>query len=906
MTNTSTFKLTKRHTLWLPVAFFVALSYFSASNLMQKFQERDDARLIVGWTETSIVLNQLVHELQKERGLSSGLITSRGERFVDKLTDQREQTNQAIEQLVAAAKNDAAAGVISKAIAQIIPEREKLDNMRAGISELRISRDAAVDRYTEYIDRIFDQLLSAMSTGRVGWIYRQQMAFIFFLQAKEMAGQERALLTAILSANDFSAMRMAAFQRIRSVEEARIEKFLQLSDLPVHEGYQKIISLPSEREANRIRQMVISVGASQRAPQFALPTPEAWFMLSTKKIDEMNRFESVLSKQLLSSAHALEDTAQHELIANALTILVSFILALILLYQIWRSKESVEKNLHLAAAVFKNSVESIVITDANAHIVEVNRAFTQISGYQREEVIGQHTRMLKSGRHNPGFYEKLWEQLLRTGSWEGEIWNRRKDGSIYPALLSIAEVKNQKGKTENFIAMTVDLGKHKETEALLDELRTFDPLTGLPNHNAWISALDLAIADARTNKRSFAILEIGLDRFKLINDSLSHTVGDQVLVEAANRLKICLSRHDTLARPGGDRISILLPDAADAQKASAVCEQLLAAFAQPIKISEHTLHVSGSIGVAFYPGDGDDSKTLRRNVESAMYGAKAEGRGGYRFYSADMNAHGAQMLALERMLRQALEQNELTIVYQPQVLAVDGRLAGVEALLRWNSPELGMISPVQFIPIAEETGLIVPIGEWVIRQSCIQAKAWKDVLGVDLPVAVNLSARQFRNKDLGATVKSILESTPLPSTLLELEITEGLLMNDPAGSKIILEEFRALGVRIALDDFGTGYSSLAYLKNFPIDCLKIDRAFVKDLPENKDDRAISRAIIAMGKNLGMDVLAEGVETQAQAEFLAAEGCHVFQGYFYGKPMSANELSEKIQSGQYRVCVPDSK
>jgi len=895
MTQPTNFRIAKRYTLWLLATVFFALSYFAAGDLLQKIQERNDARRILAWTKTGIVLEQLIHELQKERGLSSGLLGTHGERFGETLGAQRMQTDRAIAQAGAAAADHQAPTIAG---APLLLDRERLAGLRAMISELRLSRDAVVDRYTAQIDILFEHLLSTMNAGPIGWIYRKQMALIFFLQAREMAALERALLTEILSANDFSPVRMAGFHRIRTAEELRIEKFIQLSEKPVRADYQKLASQPFVREANRILALVNAVGASQTRPHTPLLSAEKWFALSTQKIDALSQFEDVLTEELLNNARTLEEAAQREFIVSALTVLLSFMLGLGLLLHIWRGKRMAEKNLYLAAAAFKNSIDSIVITDAEARIVEVNRAFTQITGYEREEVVGQHSRMLKSGRHERGYYEKMWEQLLRTGRWDGEIWNRRKNGSIYPALLSIVEVKNSKGRTENFIATTVDLGKHKEIEAQLDQLRTFDPLTGLPNGDAWVSALDQAIADAESDRRSFAILEIGLDRFKLINDSLSHAIGDKVLIKVAERLKKCLDRHDMLARHGGDRLSILLPDVADAQSASACCEKLLAAFTQPVAIGGHTLSVSASIGAAFYPGDGGDAKTLRKNVESAMYGAKDDGRGGYRFYSAEMNALGLQMLNLESMLRVALEQNELSLYYQPQVLAADGRLTGVEALLRWKNPELGMISPVQFIPIAEETGLIVPIGEWVMREACRQAKAWNETLGIDLPVAVNLSARQFRNKNLGAVVRDALETSGLPGRLLELEITEGLLMNDPAGSKTILESFRDIGVRISLDDFGTGYSSLAYLKNFPINCLKIDRAFVKDLPDNNDDKAITRAIIALGKNLGMHVLAEGVETRAQGKFLAAEGCDIFQGFFYGKPMPGAELTEKILSGLY--------
>jgi diguanylate cyclase (GGDEF)-like protein/PAS domain S-box-containing protein len=575
---------------------------------------------------------------------------------------------------------------------------------------------------------------------------------------------------------------------------------------------------------------------------------------------------------------------------------MSFLLATALILRIRYGKDYAEKNLHLAAAVFDHSVEAIVITDAAAHIVEVNAAFTQITGYSRAEVLGQHPRLLKSGRHDTNFYAAMWEKIQSGGSWEGEIWNRRKNGDIYPALLSIVAVKDEKGFLANYIAMTVDLSKYKETEALLEQLRTFDPLTGLPNRDAWHSAVDQAVVNARRSNTRFTILDLGLDRFKLINEALGHAVGDQVLVVAAENIKRILRRYDIAARSGGDRFTILLPDLVETQAIGAFCERLLTAFQSPIELQGNSLHVSVSIGIALFPEDGGDTRALLKNAETALNSAKEEGKGCYTFYSAQMNAAGAQLLMLERMLRQALINGEFAVAYQPQVDAVSGQLVGVEALLRWQNPTLGNVSPVQFIPVAEATGLIMPIGEWILRQSCLQAQLWRENFGVDVPVAVNLSARQFRREDLMVTVQLALDDSKLPAHLLELEITEGLLMSDPAGAAVIMDGLRWMGIKLALDDFGTGYSSLAYLKSFPLDRLKLDRAFVKDLPDNDSDKAIARAVIALGHNLGLQVLAEGVETEAQAEFLAAAGCDIFQGYFYGKPMTAAQLEAAIQSG----------
>lgn len=888
---------TKRHVLVLLLAFFVALTYFTARNLAEKAGEAINAGMIRSWTETSVLVNQLVHELQKERGLSSGLISSNGESFEPVLKVQYGLTDQAIVRLQDVMEHSLAQEeVLALAVRQTLGDLAGLVDLRLRIADLRISRDVAVDRYTTLIEQLFEQQLATLSVGRVAWIFRQQMAFVFFLQAKEMAGRERALLTAMLMADNYSPMHMAEYYRIKAGEAARLEKFVQLAESDAIAGYQEIMQQPHIADAEQIRRLIVAVGASKEAPNMRMPEATRWFELSSRKIDAMSQYEQVLSDRLMQSARTLQTDSRMDLGVNAVTVLVSLLLAIVLLLRIRYGKDYAEKNLQLAQAVFDHSVEAIVIADINANIVEVNQAFTQVTGYTRDEVLGRNPRIIKSGRHEQAFYEAMWLKIGATGSWEGEIWNRRKNGDIYPALLSIAVVNDEKGAIANYIAMTVDLSKYKETEALLEQLRTFDPLTGLPNRDAWHSAVDQAVANARRSNNRFTVLDIGLDRFKLINETLGHSVGDQVLVAAAENIKHILRRHDIAARPGGDRYSILLPDLVEPQAIGAFCERLLAAFLPPVDALGNSLSISVSIGVALFPEDGADTRALLKNAETALHGAKADGRTCYTFYSAKMNMAGAQLLTLERMLRQALTNNEFSVAYQPQVDAATGKLVGVEALLRWQNPSLGNVSPVQFIPIAEATGLIVTIGEWVLRQSCLQAQLWCERFGADLPVAVNLSARQFRREDLMTTVQLALDDSRLPARLLELEITEGLLMTDPSGAAVILDGLRWMGVKIALDDFGTGYSSLAYLKSFPLDRLKLDRAFVKDLPDDASDKAIARAVIALGRNLGLQVLAEGVETPAQAEFLAATGCDVFQGYLYGKPMTAEQLETLIQSG----------
>jgi diguanylate cyclase (GGDEF)-like protein/PAS domain S-box-containing protein len=893
----SPFKRFQRQVLWLLLAFFVALTYFTARNLTENYVERQSAREVHAWTRVSLHINDLVHELQKERGLSSGLLSSQGKYFDIALTQQYAETDAALARLQALLASEERTVPLAQAIAGIDAEFAHLGELRKSTTGLKLSREYVTDQYSRLIEQLFTPQIAAISVGHVGWIYRKQMAYIFFLQAKEMAGQMRALLTAMLSRGDYSTMQLVAFTRIQAIEEARIEKFVQLADAESLDGHRAIENQVFVAEAKKILDRIAAVAASGRPPTRPMPAAALWYTLASKKIDAMSDHEQVLGERLLKNALGLEQQAHRSLWINALVVLASIALASSMAVQIWRGKEYAVKNLNLGQTVFDHSSEAIFVTDAQGNIVATNPAFTRITGYAQDEAIGRNPRLLQSGRHDDQFYAAIWRHIAETGRWEGEIWNRRKNGEIYPGLLSIAAVKDDHDALTNYIAMTIDLAKYKETEALLEHLRTFDPLTGLPNREAWRSALDQAIVNARRAGNSFAVLDIGLDRFKLVNESFGHPVGDQVLAMAAERIRQTLRRHDIAARAGGDRFSVLLADLNDAQTASAFCERLNAAFVPPFEVQGQVLPVSVSIGIALYPNDGKDTHDLLSNAESALYRAKEEGCGSYTFYAREMNAAGAQMLMLERMLRLALDNREFSIVYQPQVAAGTRRLVGVEALLRWHNPTLGQVSPVQFIPIAETTGLIVPIGEWVLRESCRQAGLWRQRYGADIAMGINLSTRQFRREDLMATVQLALEANDLPARLVELEITEGLLMNDPASAALIMDGLRWMGVKIAIDDFGTGYSSLAYLKNFPLDRIKLDRAFVKDLPENESEKAIARTVIALGRNLGLQTLAEGVETAAQAEFLAAAGCEVFQGYLFGKPMKPAELEAMIDAGE---------
>lgn len=898
------FQLIRQHALWVLVCFFLAISFFAANNLSQKVQDRYDASVIRTWTESSIQANVLIHELQKERGLSSGYLASGGTKFGERLAQQREKTSQAILQLASQIQDvEEEYSVLAQQILSAMPDEEGLNQRRKFIIDLGLSQEAAVDYYSRLINGLFEQLLISMNIGKSGWIYRQQLSFVFFLQTKEMLGQERALVTAMLSARDFGPLRMNEFHRIKALENAREEKFFQLSDPETLRDYAVLSEQPFVRQAERIRRLIVAYGASAQDVEVNFPEAQVWFELASQRIDAMSEFEEKLASALIQGARDLEKQAWRDLWVNAITVMISFVLAVVLLAQIRRGERVAKDNLHLSSVVFNASMESVVITDGSGKILEVNDAFTRITGYSREEAVGQTPRLWQSARHDRFFYETLWQTLLKTGHWESEVWNRRKDGRVYPAFLSIVSVPDADGGVRYLIGSAVDLSNHKETEALLEQVRTRDPLTQLPNREAWMAAMDTVLSDFGNTQRegkSFAVITLGIDRFKRINDSIHHVVGDKVLAVVAQRIQSTLPPRAMAARLDGDRFSVLLFEGADIQSVAAYCEQLVSAFMPVVEIEKLSFALSLSMGVAMCPGDGTSVRELRKNSEAAMYRAKEESPGSYVFYSEEMNAQSASLLRMERMLRQALEKEEFSLVYQPQLSAVDGRLMGVEALIRWQSPELGMVSPVQFIPIAEESGLINPIGEWVMRRACEEMQALRLETGVDLTLAVNLSAPQFRRADLMVSVQLILDATKFPRGLLELEITEGLLMVDPMGTTLILDGLRQMGMRVALDDFGTGYSSLSYLKNFPIDRLKIDRAFVMDLPDSEPDKAISRAVIALGRNLGMEVLAEGVETESQAAYLKAEGCQVFQGYLYAKPMPATQLLAEMRADKYKV------
>jgi len=564
------------------------------------------------------------------------------------------------------------------------------------------------------------------------------------------------------------------------------------------------------------------------------------------------------------------------------------------------------EQLRLYANVFTNAAEGMTITDADARIVAVNPAFSEITGYAEEDILGKTPAVLRSGRHDKAFYREMWDELQHRGQWRGEIWNKRANGDIYPEWISITRVRDDQDRTTHYVGLFSDITERKDAEARIRHLAHHDPLTGLPNRTLLQDRLDQAMRLSRYSGLPTAVMFIDLDRFKAINDTLGHEAGDSLLVEIASRCEALLRDNETIARQGGDEFVVVLPEVTHPQHVVRIARELLAAIVQPHKLGAHELSISASIGIAMYPEDGATGSELLRNADVAMYRAKTEGRNGMQFYSADMNAASLGDLLLENRLRGAIERDELTLAYQPRVAARTGRLVGFEALLRWHDPTLGPQLPARFIPIAEASGLIVPIGAWALRAAASQLRIWLDE-GLDPPpVAVNLSAGQFRH-DIPELVRDVLAEFALPSRLLELELTESMLMRDVPHAVEVLNRLRAMGVRISIDDFGTGYSSLAYLRLFDVQQLKIDRSFVQDIRPDGPEARIIQAVIALGHSLGQEVVAEGVETDYQRDYLTQRGCDQMQGYLFGEPAAAEIVVAQIKAEQVIAALqPQSR
>lgn len=544
----------------------------------------------------------------------------------------------------------------------------------------------------------------------------------------------------------------------------------------------------------------------------------------------------------------------------------------------------------LTDKIFEYCPEGVMITDENNIIVNINKSFTRVTGYSRSEAIGKSPAILQSGRHGKSFYDKVWKAITEDGHWSGEVWDRRKTGEIYLEWLSISTIKDTHGKTRHYVGVFSDITHNRENEERLHNLAYYDPLTSLPNRTLFHDRLQQMVTRADRSKSLAAVMFLDLDRFKMINDTLGHKAGDTLLVETANRLTGCIRKSDVVARLGGDEFTVILHDVENTECIAQLADKIIDAVSLPYMLEGQEVVVTTSIGISVYPYSGTTAEALTKAADIAMYEAKSRGRNNYQFFRHAASEGVIALFTLENHLRHALDRDEFIIHYQPQVDIETGKINGVEALLRWRHPLYGEILPGAFLAVAEETGLIVAIGEWVIRQACAQNKAWQDMGLPPMRVAVNLSGRQLRRRNFAEKVAEILDETGLDSNWLELELTEDVILQNAQEVLGLLNQLKSMGVWLSIDDFGIGHSSLSYLKRFPIDSVKIDKSFIRNVTSCQDDASISRAIIALANSLELKVIAEGVEHDDQLHFLRSHQCHDAQGYLFSHPLPLEAIT----------------
>ena len=564
--------------------------------------------------------------------------------------------------------------------------------------------------------------------------------------------------------------------------------------------------------------------------------------------------------------------------------------------KLYMSHKKLERELRLAASVFDYARDGLMITDTDKQILTVNREFEKMTGYSSHELIGQTLQKLRSNVHDDQFYQHMWELVEKDGVWQGEVNHRLKSGTVMPQWMTVRAVTNNRGEVVNYICSLTDVGSHITDRQQLYFLAHYDSLTGLPNRKLFVEMLDQLLKNAHRravddHHHQLAVMFLDLDRFKNVNDTLGHDVGDELLKEVAQRLKGCVRGTDMVGRIGGDEFVALISNVPSADVVASIATKMRDALEEPVEYGPHEMRISVSIGICMFPDDGNTSAELMRRADVAMYQVKESGRNGYKFYTEEMQTSALRHIALEKGLRKALENDEFTIYYQPFISAKTGKPVGMEALLRWDSPDFGRVSPGEFIPVAEDCGLIVDIGAWVLRWACFENRKLQDEGFPPLTVAVNLSSRQFHDTSLLALIDEVLEESGLDANNLELELTEGVIMQESESTAATLHGIYDRNIQLSVDDFGTGYSSMSYLMRFNVDKLKVDQSFVRDLPDSKDSGVVVQAMIGLAHNLSLTVIAEGVEEKAQADWLAQHGCDEIQGYYFAKPMPLHEFKD---------------
>ncbi|MCG6656910.1 EAL domain-containing protein [Halomonas campisalis] len=906
--------------LSLEARFIIALSlplitliWLATSGALERQKLAVNMSELQALTSLAVDAGDLVHRLQVERGMSSGFLGSGGSHFGEQLHEARRQTDRQVSRfhdrlqgfdISRLAEQQASGRTIAnfslhqgpleddqsylsflQDIRGTTRSFERLQGIRDDVNAHRLEADDAIRYYSQVnyrLNALIGQLTHLTDQGEIN---RKLGAYHALLMYKELAGLERALLSNALARG---LLPQTIYQRIMPMmgeQSAFLATFHNLADRQASAALSALLTADETRQLEAFRQRIIDRGPLAKLDV----TPDQWFDWKTLKIEHIKTVEDTLSNDIMATAAGLKAAAQGELTQYLALSIVSTLIAVLLSFLIIRN---IQNRLQLAANVFHHTQDGITVTGPDATILDLNDAFTRITGYPREEAIGRNPRFLQSGRQDSAFYRALWNELLTTGSWQGEIWNRRKNGEVYAELLTINAVHDKRGRLQNYVAVFSDITERaSEHQRQLVHSANHDPLTDLPNRMLLGDRLRHALSISRRSNTPLVVAIIDLDDFKSLNETYGHALGDRVLELLAKRFQSALREGDTLARLGGDEFAAVIEELAAADDAKPILQRLQQEAAQPIRLEGVTLHCSASIGATHYPDDASDADTLLRHANQAMHEAKLNGRNRLHWFDPRHNHDQSALSRLVERIEAALTNGELVLHYQPKVNMRTGRLIGAEALLRWQDPEGGLVPPGDFLPQIERHPISVKIGNWVIETALNEVQRWQS-LGLALPVSVNINALQLQQPDFVARLgEQLAAHADVAPGALELEILESAAIGDIALAGEVIRQCRALGVAVSLDDFGTGYAALEYLKYLPADRLKIDRTFIRDMLDDTGDLAIVKGIIGLAEAFEFQVIAEGVETEAQGRRLIALGCEQAQGFGIARPMPSRDLVE---------------
>lgn len=887
------------------------LGLFSVAMAVTQWRVASELHSLEAIIAFSSKIGGAVHELQLERGISAAHLSSESGEFRGRLHRQRKRGHELLAELRVAFQNlkrefhrESIAPLAAHAGAQL----DGLVGLRGAVDLREITPEEAIDRYSTVIASLLRFIGEENSLTSDGHLFLALTAYLDVLQLKERAGAERALGATVLGAVGFTPATHARFAGLIASQQAFAERFRAAAT-----PNQRVVldrQLLSEASAEVERLRAIALESLTTGDTKGVDAVD-WFDAATRRIVELKRLEDLVNSDLTKLTERLANEAFARFVVLLLTTLVVFGIGLwVLSYELAIRRRSVDSLADSQAqfnGIAENALDAIITSDQAGRVRFWNRAAERMFGYSSDEMIGQNVDLIVAerlkGAHRTGL-----RRLVETGepriTTTMETAAVTKQGDEFEVEISLANWKGVSGIT--FAAVIRDISERRRAERQLKALVSYDALTGLPNRAFFRQKLEAALASASSDGRAMALFFLDLDHFKQVNDTLGHSVGDKLLCTLSNRLLAGVRMGDCVARPnsaesqlalsrfGGDEFTILLPYLANPQDAAVVATRTLASLSAPIVLDGHDLFTTASIGIAIYPADGDNAETLMRNADTAMYQAKNSGGNGFQFYNASMNVVASRKHQLANTLRKALDRDEFRLYYQPLRAATSGELVGAEALLRWMGPDGSSVSPVEFIPIAEETGLIVPIGEWVLRTASAQAKAWREDGLRPIRLAVNVSVHQLKRSNFVELVASTLQNSGISPANLELEITESAIIEDDDATLAVLTELSDMGVGLALDDFGTGYSSLSRLATFPIHRLKIDRSFISKLVVDRDSVTLVEAILAMARGLGLQVVAEGVETEEQLQFLRERGCDELQGYLFSPPVPAEEFRRFLE------------